>query len=374
MTRRSQIAALLLLLLLRLCLPEGVAAQDDDEEYVEEEETFGPGSYAPEDGDVVEDGGSPFGRRFKSKFRGDEDTGAAHDDELAQEQGDDPEAGDTGDDGDADQLPPLDDEDDAAGLPPLDDDGDDGGQGELTEGGLPPLEEDAADEAPRALQLIATAGFGIGSRAFQRPTFRGLQKLPDTPFAAALVSLRARVWPTRPLSMDVLLAYQTSLGLVIREQPLFGLPQDVNVRSSRLELSVAPTLRLGEGPSAISVAAALGFAMRDFWPVEDQYLTPKYTLAGPMARFELIVPIAGVAELRVGPEVHWMAWVDDRLRDDGVLSTGIAIGGQLSLRAPLSERLAIALDYREARAYASSVGPMFIDVERFVTAGLSGRY
>jgi hypothetical protein len=241
--------------------------------------------------------------------------------------------------------------------------------------------EPAATEAPdatgstrseRALSLYAGAGLGVGTLAFQRPTAEGAQKLGQTAFAAAEFVLRVHAWPAKRESLEVLLMYQTSLGLVLQAAPLFALPQNVDVRSQRVELSVAPVLRLGQARNAPALVLPLGFAFRSLFPGVHQFSVPKYGIGGPHLRAEVLVPLGELVSLRIGPEAQWLVVIDRSLKREGACCQGIAVGGQGSLQARVGATIRIVLAYGESHAFVPSGSWRFMDVERFLTARIAG--
>jgi hypothetical protein len=235
--------------------------------------------------------------------------------------------------------------------------------------------EPPPDEPAAGPKLVADVfvGAGIGSRSFQRPTRVGGQAMEDQFFPAAEVGLQMRAWPEESFSLYVLLRYQTSLGLVVEEQPLFALPNRVDVRADRGELSVAPVFRLGNSTHSPRLAVPVGMTLRSFWPALHNLMTPRYTMWGPHARIELHVPIGGIFTVRVAPEFQWIAHYSSWLTDSTVSSMGIALGGEASLRLALGSVFGVEISYRQSTAMANvAYGPTFRDVERFLTARVNG--
>jgi hypothetical protein len=173
----------------------------------------------------------------------------------------------------------------------------------------------------------------------------------------------------------VLIQYQSSIAFQAHEQPHFALPDDVDVRAERAEISVAPRLRLGDDRHAPALAFALGFGVRSFWPDIDESITPAYSLLGPQLRVDLVLPITPALRLRVGPEAQWIVGIDAALQDAGVAAQGGAVGGEARLQLELGPVFLIELAYRESHAFASTTrsDTLFEDVERFATARLGGR-
>jgi hypothetical protein len=226
-----------------------------------------------------------------------------------------------------------------------------------------------------ALRLQVFGGIGVGTRSMNRPISVGVQRLEESVFPATEFGLRVRVWPEQAFSLAVLLTYQTSIGWTIDEKPLFAIANEVSVRAERAELSVAPSLRLGDSPRAMAVSLPIGFALRTFLPDLHDQLSPRYTLLGPLVRAELSVALGEAINLRFGPELHWIVALDRSLRQDGVAAQGIAVGAEATLQVPLGRRLALELNYRESHAFAPNAagsGRVFTDVERFATFRFAG--
>jgi len=170
------------------------------------------------------------------------------------------------------------------------------------------------------------------------------------------------------------LRYQTSIGLRVEQRASFALPYTISARAERGELSVAPIVRLEDGPLAPSLAFPIGLGVRTFWPDVHEPPLLGYSLLGPQLRVELIWPLVESVRLRLGPELQWIIAVDHALRDEGVTSMGGAVGGELSVQVRLGKIFSLDLCYRESHAFASSTnsGPIFNDVERFMTLRLLG--
>ena len=225
----------------------------------------------------------------------------------------------------------------------------------------------------RTMSARAFFGGGFGTRSLRRPLTGGGQRLPEVFFAAADLGIGVRVWPEDAFSLDVLIRYQTSLGLVIEERPLFAFVNKVDVRSEHAEVSVAPRFQLGSSASGTRFGIPIGISMRNFWPVDHHLLTPRYTLVGPHARAELDVALGEAVRVRLGPEIQLFAIVGSDLLDLGVSSPGIALGGEVGLQFRFAEHFAFDLEFRQSWARAStSSEPSFLDTERFLTARLAG--
>jgi hypothetical protein len=237
-----------------------------------------------------------------------------------------------------------------------------------------PVEDESAtpsEEPARALALRVGAGLGVGSLSFVRPIPEGVQRLPETAFAAAEAFVQVHIAPKSSFSLQTLLAYQSSIGLTLRAAPLFGLPEEVPVRSQRFEFSVAPMLRFADSSQAVTLALPLGFAFRSVSPEAHQYRVLAHAFGGPLVRAELTVPLTELIRLRGGPELEWIAMIDPSLRRENVCCAGVAWGGQAAVEARVGEVFSVALAYRESHA-AIPVIARFEEIERLVTARFSG--
>jgi hypothetical protein len=250
-------------------------------------------------------------------------------------------------------------------------DGDDSAQPDAP----PASEAEPPAELEPAVRTEIAAGMGVGTRSFSRPTSEGVQRLPDAVFPAVDVALRVHAWPRDGFSLGISLRYQSSLGLTIEEQPPFALRNRVDARAERVELSVAPTFRLGGASAAPALAVPIGFTLRSLWPEVHEMMTPGYSLIGPHLRAELVLPLGDVLVLRVGPELQVIVAIDESIRAEGVGRSGVAYGGEALLQLRLGAVFALELTYRESHAFVPSafIGRAdFEDVERFATGRLSG--
>jgi hypothetical protein len=239
-----------------------------------------------------------------------------------------------------------------------------------------PQQKSSDGQHPR-MQAQAFGGLGFGSRSFERPTPLGAQKLPTVFFPAADIGLRVMAWPKDRFSLEFLLRYQSSIGMTVDERPPFALPNQIAARVERGELSVAPTFRLGGSESAPAIAFPAGLEIRTFWPeVHESPSTAGYSLIGPHIRAELIAPLTSMLLLRFGPELQWIIAIDRSIREDGVANQGFSAGGEAMVQLRLGAVFALELCYRESHAFASSTnaGPIFSDVERYLSGRLSGTF
>lgn len=235
---------------------------------------------------------------------------------------------------------------------------------------------EAQAPAEPANDVVARAfiGGGLGTRSIRRPVPGGVQRTGTLFFPVADVGIAVRAFPQEAFTLDVLARYETSLALVVREPVLFALDNEVDVRSEHAEISVAPGFRLGEAPTSPRVTIPIGAAFRNFWPADHHLQTPRYTLIGPHARIQLEAMLGSSVRLRAGPEAHLYGIIgSDLTKAGGVSSPSFAVGAEASLEFRLSSTFLLEVEYRQSNAFASStVGPSFLDVERFATVRFAG--
>jgi hypothetical protein len=243
-----------------------------------------------------------------------------------------------------------------------------------------PVEPESAPAAPAPAaasgpDLLATpfAGLGMGTRSFRRPTMQGGQQMSDQPLFAADVGIAFHAWPKDAFSWLFLWRYQTSINFQVKETPPFALPNYVNVRSDRVELSAAPTFRFGDAATAPRLAIPIGMELRTFWPDVHNLMTPRYIFFGPHVRAELQLNFTEALSLRIAPELQWIVYFSKELTNNGVKSMGLAVGGEVSLRLALGAVFGLDLSYRQSNAMANSAyGQTFRDLERYLTLRLLG--
>jgi len=242
---------------------------------------------------------------------------------------------------------------------------------------VPAPKAPAAEPVPAGASVVIEpfAGAGFSTRSFTRPTSIGVQALSTSFVPGAEAGLAVTAWPDADFSLAFLLHYQTALGLTVTERPAFALPNEVPVRSERIELSVAPGWRLGTGPKAARLSIPLGGTVRTLWPNVHTLMTPGYSLIGPHGRLEITLPLTAAASVRLGAEVQWIVGIDQALQREGVSAQGVALGGQVVLAYQLSRAWSLGLTFRESHALAATFGATsFTDVERYATARLSGAF
>lgn len=236
----------------------------------------------------------------------------------------------------------------------------------------PPQEQapSAASRAPWSLEL--SAGLGAGSRELDLPRDGVVYQVRSGLFPAVELGFALSHDLSQDLTLGLLARYQSSLGLRLVEQLTDGSEHSRATRSHRLELGVAPTLRLdAQGRWALS--AAVGFHVSELDP-EAHLITPSYFMAGPFLRVELQLPLASDRlRLRIGPEAQWIAQIGQELLDRDVSAGGLGAGGTATLELVVARHWTVAVSYRELRSWlSSSQRGSFEDVSRFMTARLSG--
>jgi len=232
----------------------------------------------------------------------------------------------------------------------------------------------ASAQAPaeqEAWALRLSAGLGVGTRDFDLPMDDVVYQTTTDAFPAMDLGFELQHAASRSVRLGLLVRYQSSLAHGIVEQHTDGSQHAVPARAHRVELAFTPSLAL-DAEGRWVLGAAIGCAVRGFRPAAH-LVTPGYTLAGPHLRAELRLPIAGkLLGLRLGPEAQWIAFVGSELRARGVASQGVGLGAEATLELSL-ERFTIHAGYRELHSMLDSAqAQSFQDVERFVTARVSG--
>jgi hypothetical protein len=223
-----------------------------------------------------------------------------------------------------------------------------------------------------AWELRLAAGAGIGTRALDLPRDGVVYETRTRIFPAADLGFALEHELSTAVRLGLRARYLTSIGLRITEQHTGGSTHTQNLRSHRLELSLAPTFRL-DARGRWQLSAAIGYGGCDLRP-EIHLQTPGYGLAGPFLRVELQFPLgADRVRLRLGPEAQWIVQVGRELTHEGFANSGLGAGGTAALEVVLGKRWIIEAAYSELHAWLDSPQPeSLVDVSRFVTARLSG--
>lgn len=223
-----------------------------------------------------------------------------------------------------------------------------------------------------AWQLRLAAGGGFGTRDLDLPR-DGVVNLTRTSVFPAFdlgFALEHSISPRVGLGLRG--RYRTSVGLQITEQHAGGSERTQHLRSQRLEIALAPSVRF-DARGLWLLTGTLGYGFSDLRP-EAHLQTPGYVLGGPFLRVDLQLPLGtDRVRLRLGPEAQWIVQVGKELEHAGFATTGVGLGGMAALEVRLSERWSVDATYGELRTWLDSAQPESLqDVSRFVTARLSG--
>ena len=219
-------------------------------------------------------------------------------------------------------------------------------------------------------------GFGATQRHIGFGTSEGNATL-DTGLVPALqVALNARFG--RGTFLGVSLVYQSSIFAVgdQRSPDPLGPSLSTTIQSHRVSAGLIPGLRLGSADDSATLGLFVGYGIRALSSVIE-LTTPRFSLHGPVFRLEFELPLLGATVvLRLAPELHVIVGQTPALRRLArTQSPGLAIGGEVGLRAYLGSAWAIGVSYRESHAGASSAwSTAFEDIERFAILSAIWRY
>ena len=229
--------------------------------------------------------------------------------------------------------------------------------------------QDAASARGAGLRL--DVGLGVGTHAATVPTAQGVQRMGDSPFAAAEASLTLRGWPEARVGLCFVASYRTSIAWQIEQQAQFALPERLDARAEQIELGAGPVLRLSRVRTAASLALTIGLGLRAFWPRPREFPVQGYLLGGPALRAEFVWPVLASLELRLVPELQWLALPFEGPRDLN-RSTGLAFGAGLQLGVHVSAAMRVGLAYRESFARVPGASSALEDHTRHVTVRITG--
>jgi hypothetical protein len=211
----------------------------------------------------------------------------------------------------------------------------------------------------------------MGTRSLDWPRHGERNAVATGAFVALDLGASFAIATSDAFSIGPQFLYQTSLDAHVTEMHIAGASQSLKVRAHRFEALLAPTFRFGSQHDWY-LLPAVGFGVRDLQPGVHHLLTPSYSLAGPLLRLTLRIPLGSAVGLRLGPEAQWLH-VGKALHDLGVNSSGKSFGAEAALEIAVSHGIALELALREAHALLpSSQGAQATDVERFATARLIG--
>lgn len=239
----------------------------------------------------------------------------------------------------------------------------------------PPPESAAQEgESGPSIRIEPYAGVGISTRSVRMPSKDGVLEVAPGVTPAAEVGLRVQLRPAADFSFFAHLVYQSALGFSVTEHPPLALEKEVRARSERVALEVAPRWRFGGGKQELAIP--VGATVRTLWAEVHTSQTPSFSLVGPHARVELRLAFSDMLALRFGPDLQYIMMVDKDLITAGVSSQGVALGGDASVEAQVSEVWSFRVTYRESHALLSAArGTVsFHDVERYLTLRAVGSF
>lgn len=252
----------------------------------------------------------------------------------------------------------------------------------VIEGTPPPDDEAPEDQAPAqgeseapdpasSLSARIHAGLGLGTRDVEWRSDGETQRVELGGFPAFDLGLTIGMRLSESVAFVPSVQYQSSLAFVEVEEPRVGAPPDhVGVRSHRFAAAFGLSFALdGEGSAAIT--PALGFGVRNLRPEVHHLSTPAYSLAGPLLRIGLYLPLGPVA-LQLAPEAQFLL-VGEGLRERAVDGSGFGLGGEASLAVDLGAVLALELAYRRTHALLTSSSAGAADVDQFMVLRAVGK-
>jgi hypothetical protein len=221
-----------------------------------------------------------------------------------------------------------------------------------------------------SLQLSAEAGAGM--RALDVPRDGVIYQIRTGVYPALGMTFQLEHHSSERFSLGLVARYQSSIGLVLREQLTGGTEHARKTRSHHAEVAIAPTWVWGA--SGWALTGALGYSISELDP-ENHLLTPSYHLGGPFARVGVRIPLGSRSlALQLAPDAQLTVQVGDELRALGAASSGVSLGASAAFELILTPRWMVALTYRELHNWlAMSQGPGFDDTLRFATAQLRGQ-
>jgi hypothetical protein len=139
-------------------------------------------------------------------------------------------------------------------------------------------------------------------------------------------------------------------------------------------LDFAPRWRWANGQ--VELGIPIGATVRTLWAEVHMSQTPSFSLVGPHVRAELRVQLSELLSLRLAPELQYIMMVDDDLKTAGLSSQGVALGGDATVEAQISQVWSFRINYRESHALLSAArgSVSFQDVERYLTLRVVGSF
>ncbi len=237
-----------------------------------------------------------------------------------------------------------------------------------TSSDLPPPMSDE-DTSAGKVSADFSAGFGVGNRTVTMPSSGGDRQLSTQLFPAFDIALGAEADIGEPFVFGGRARYQSSLGLVGEETAPASSGKITALRSHHLEFGVTPGVRFAHSSESVVLVLFAGWGVRGLRSVVDLSI-PGYTMHGPVLRPELRIPLAsGRVVLRFAPELLAVIAMTGGITAAADISgSGVALGGEVSVRVSATDWLAIDACYRESHATLATLWPTnFVDIERFAT-------
>jgi hypothetical protein len=225
--------------------------------------------------------------------------------------------------------------------------------------------EPAGDDELRPL-LRLYGGVGFGTRNFDWPGVGRDLAVATGVFAAFDVGIRFLVGVGDTLAVGPAFAYQTSIAHEVEEKHIAGQPDTLRIRAHRFDGTFIVQIGRKDG---FQVTPGAGVAVHNLRPEVHHLRTPAYSLAGPVLRIGVRIPIGPIA-LRIAPEAAWL-FTDEPLEEIGVQGSGPGIGGEVALEIPIAEAFALEVTARDVRAWLPArEGSKATDTGLFATTRL----
>lgn len=228
-------------------------------------------------------------------------------------------------------------------------------------------DSDEPETTPGGVVRVAiSAGGGIGARQFLLPTTSGDIRLSTSIFPAARLRLGidGRSRPDARFSYGAHLTYLSSVGLRTTDSGLGGSRQTPS-RAQRIDAGLRFGYRFADPTESAGLSVELGYSLRRF-ASEAAVTLPDFSLSGPRLALGLRVPLFdGRLAFVLLPEVHFLVAIDEALRDQGIKSFALGVGGEARIAVRLIDALFVELSYRESHALLTSPRGDAEDIERF---------
>ena len=203
------------------------------------------------------------------------------------------------------------------------------------------------------------------------PVSGGSRTLSTGMFAALTLGVDLLLASSESVWWAIGAVYRSSLGAQVQEEDSSAPQRQLDIRAHSFEAHLAPTFRLGDG---WELALNLGYSARNLRPNVHHLQTLSYSLAGPVVRPALRLPLGDAVALYVAPEFQLFLAVGEALARQGTQETGIGLGGELWIAVAVTQGIQLRAGYRVALASVAGTGDVGAsDTEQFVTAALWGQ-